>query len=75
LFPSLSSLYGGAFLYFLQADKILIPLSEEVKIVKAYFEIGRLRMPRCLQAMIQVAKGAEQTMIPILSVQPRGERH
>ena len=58
------------FRYFLQSDKILIPLSEEVKIVKAYLEIERLRMGPRLQTMIQVAKDAEQTMIPILSIQP-----
>jgi len=58
------------FRYFLQSDKILIPLSEEIKIVRAYLEIERLRLGPRLQTMIQVEKGAEQTLIPILSVQP-----
>lgn len=58
------------FRYFLQSDKMLIPLSEEIKIVKAYLEIERLRMGPRLQTMIQVAKDAEQTLIPILSIQP-----
>jgi len=58
------------FRYFLQSDKILIPLSDEIKIVKAYLEIERLRMGPRLQTLIQIAKDAEQTLIPILSVQP-----
>ena len=58
------------FRYFLQSDKTLIALSEELKIVEAYLEIERLRLGPRLQTMIQVDKGAEQTLIPILSVQP-----
>jgi LytS/YehU family sensor histidine kinase len=58
------------FRYFLQSDKILIPLSDELKIVKAYLEIERLRLGPRLQTEIQVDKEAEQTLIPILSVQP-----
>ena len=58
------------FRYFLQSDKILIPLSEELKIVRAYLEIERLRLGPRLQTVIQVDKEAERTLIPILSVQP-----
>lgn len=58
------------FRYSLQSDKILIPLAEELKIVKAYLEIERLRLGPRLQTIILVAKDAEQTLIPILSVQP-----
>ncbi len=58
------------FRYFLQSDKILIPLSEELKIVKAYLEIERLRLGPRLQTTIDVDKSAESVMIPILSVQP-----
>jgi hypothetical protein len=58
------------FRYFLQSDKILIPLSEELKIVKAYLEIERLRLGPRMQTVIQVDIEAEHTMIPILSVQP-----
>jgi two-component system, LytTR family, sensor kinase len=58
------------FRYFLQSDKILIPLSEELKIVKAYLEIERLRLGPRLQTIIQVDKEVEQTLIPVLSVQP-----
>ncbi|HEV3199694.1 MAG TPA: histidine kinase [Bryobacteraceae bacterium] len=58
------------FRYFLQSDKILIPLSEELKIVRAYLDIERLRLGPRLQTSIQVDKDAEQTLIPVLSVQP-----
>ena len=58
------------FRYFLQSEKILIPLSEELKIVRAYLDIERLRLGPRLQTTIQVDKEAEQTLIPVLSVQP-----
>src|SRR5262249_52424666 len=58
------------FRYFLQSDKILIPLSEELKIVRAYLEIERVRLGPRLETTIQVDKEAEQILIPVLSVQP-----
>lgn len=58
------------FRYFLQSEKVLIPLSEEVKIVKAYLEIERLRLGPRLETLIDVDKAAEQTLIPVLSIQP-----
>ncbi|HVZ17473.1 MAG TPA: histidine kinase, partial [Terriglobales bacterium] len=58
------------FRYFLQSDKILIPLSEELRIVKAYLEIERLRLGPRLQTVIQVESEAERTLIPVLSIQP-----
>ena len=58
------------FRYFLQSDKILIPLSEELKIVKAYLQIEHLRLGPRLQTAIQVDSEAERTLIPVLSVQP-----
>ena len=58
------------FRYFLQSDKTLIPLAEELKIVEAYLDIERLRWGPRLQTAIQVDKCAEQVLIPILSVQP-----
>ena len=62
---------SNIFRYFLQSDKILIPLSEELKIVRAYLDIERLRFGPRLQTMIQVDKQSEETlMIPVLSVQP-----
>ena len=86
LFNALNTIYGiiprssrarrtvlnlsDIFRYCLQSDKILMPLSEELKIVRAYLEIERLRLGPRLQTSIEVDKGAEQTLIPILSVQP-----
>lgn len=58
------------FRYFLQSDKMLIPLSEELKIVRAYLEIEHLRLGSRLQTAIHVDKEAEDALIPILSVQP-----
>lgn len=58
------------FRYFLQSDKILIPLSEELKIVRAYLDIERLRLGPRLQTIIQVDKDAEHALIPVLSIQP-----
>ena len=58
------------FRYFLQSDKILIPLAEELKIVNAYLEIERLRLGARLQTIIQIDPSVEQTPIPVLSVQP-----
>jgi hypothetical protein len=58
------------FRYFLQSDKVLIPLSEELKIVKSYLEIEELRLRPRLRTMIHIDKDAEQAMIPVLSIQP-----
>jgi len=58
------------FRYFLQSDKILIPLHEEIKIVRAYLDIERLRLGPRLQTEIHVDRGVEQTPIPVLSIQP-----
>jgi len=58
------------FRYFLQSDRILIPLSEELKIVRAYLEIEHLRLGPRFQTMIQVDRDIEHTLIPVLSVQP-----
>jgi len=58
------------FRYSLQSDKILIPLSEELKIVTAYLEIERLRLGPRLKTTVQVDKDAERILIPVLSIQP-----
>jgi len=58
------------FRYFLQSERMLIPLSEELKIVRAYLDIELLRLGPRLQTAIQVDKDAEDALIPILSVQP-----
>jgi two-component system LytT family sensor kinase len=58
------------FRYFLQSDKLLIPLSEELKIVTAYLEIERLRLGPRLQTMVEVDPDAAAVLIPVLSIQP-----
>ena len=61
---------ANIFRYFLQSEKVLIPLSEELKIVLAYLDIERLRLGPRLQTAIRVDKEAEQALIPVLSIQP-----
>ena len=61
---------SDVFRYCLKSDKILIPLSEELKIVRAYLEIERIRFGPRLQTIIQVDRDVEDTLIPVLSVQP-----
>jgi len=61
---------ANIFRYFLQSEKVLIPLSEELKIVLAYLDIERLRIGPRLQTAIRVDKEAEQALIPVLSIQP-----
>ncbi len=58
------------FRYFLQGDRSMIPLSEELRIMKAYLEIEMLRLGERLQTEIDVSEEALGVMIPILSVQP-----
>jgi hypothetical protein len=58
------------FRYFLQGDRTLIPLSEELRIIRAYLEIEALRLGERLQTLIDVSEPALQVMIPILSLQP-----
>ena len=58
------------FRYFLQSEKRLIPLSEELKIVNAYLDIERLRLGPRLQTEIQIDHDAEAVLVPVLSVQP-----
>jgi two-component system, LytTR family, sensor kinase len=58
------------FRYFLQGDRVAIPLSEELRIIKAYLEIEALRLGDRLQIELDVSEAALPVMIPILSVQP-----
>jgi signal transduction histidine kinase len=58
------------FRYSLQSDKELIPLSEELEIVKAYLEIEALRLGSRLHTDIDVDPAALSVKIPILSIQP-----
>jgi two-component system LytT family sensor kinase len=58
------------FRYFLQGERAVIPLSEELRIVKAYLEIEALRLGDRLETEITVDDSALSVMIPILSIQP-----
>jgi two-component system, LytTR family, sensor kinase len=58
------------FRYMLQSDSTFIPLAEEVRIVRAYLEIEKLRLDKRLEAEIDVDETAGRALIPVLSVQP-----
>src|SRR4029077_5002550 len=58
------------FRYFLQSERSFIPLSDELKIVKAYLDIERLRLGTRLEIEIDVDEAALKVLIPILSIQP-----
>ena len=58
------------FRYFLQSHRTVIPLSEELRIVRAYLEIEALRLGDRLETEIVVSESAEATLIPVLSIQP-----
>ncbi len=61
---------AGVFRYFLQSDQTMIPLSEELEIVRSYLEIEGLRLGSRLRTAISVDPEAERTLIPTLSIQP-----
>ena len=58
------------FRYCLKPERALIPLAEELQIIRAYLEIEGLRLGDKLRTAIEVDPNAEQALIPILSVQP-----
>ncbi len=58
------------FRYCLKAERTLIPLAEEVAIIRAYLEIEALRLGDKLSTTIEVDQNAERALIPILSIQP-----
>jgi hypothetical protein len=58
------------FRYFLQNDRLLIPLSEELRIIRAYLEIEALRLGSRLETELDVSDSAMGVMIPVLSIQP-----
>jgi len=58
------------FRYFLQSAKTLVPLDQEMQIVRAYLEVEQLRLGDRLRADIQVDEAALDTLIPMLSIQP-----
>jgi hypothetical protein len=58
------------FRYFLETEKSFLPLEEELRIVRAYLEVERLRLGGKLRIEIDVEPAALLAPIPILSVQP-----
>jgi signal transduction histidine kinase len=58
------------FRYFLETKKTLVPLEEEMHIVKAYLDVERLRLGDKLSLEIHVTPEAQSVPIPILSIQP-----
>jgi len=58
------------FRYFLQSDKMFVPLSEEMQIVRAYLEVEQGRLGNRLSVEIQVDEAALGVVIPVLSIQP-----
>lgn len=58
------------FRYFLQSNRTLIPLSEEVELIRAYLQIEALRLGDRLRTEIVVDESAGKILIPILSIQP-----
>lgn len=58
------------FRYLLQAESAYIALAEEVRIIRAYLEIEKLRLGVRLETEIDVEPDAGRALIPLLSVQP-----
>ncbi len=55
--------------YALQTDRQFIQLDEELKIVRAYLEIEKLRLGDRLEVAWSVSKASGSALIPVLSIQ------
>ena len=58
------------FRYLLRTDRTFIEIEEELKIVRAYLEIEKLRLGPKLRTEIQVDDAVLHASIPMLSIQP-----
>jgi two-component system LytT family sensor kinase len=58
------------FRYFLETRKTYLPLEQELRIIRAYLEIERLRLGPKLRVEIDVPDEVLTTPIPVLSIQP-----
>jgi len=58
------------FRYFLQSDKVLVPLAHELQIVRAYLEVEQCRLGNRLKVEFHVDDSVMQLPIPVLSIQP-----
>jgi two-component system, LytTR family, sensor kinase len=61
---------ADVFRYFLQTDRPLISVEEELKIVRAYLEIEELRLGSKLRSELEIDAEALTVAIPVLSIQP-----
>jgi two-component system LytT family sensor kinase len=61
---------SDVFRYLLRSDRTFIEIEEEMKIVRAYLEIEKLRLGPKLQAEIHIDDAALHASIPMLSIQP-----
>jgi LytS/YehU family sensor histidine kinase len=58
------------FRYSLETGKMLRPLSDELRIIRAYLEVERLRLGPKLRVEIEVPGEALDVLVPVLSIQP-----
>ena len=58
------------FRYLLRTDRTIIEIEEELKIVRAYLEIEKLRLGPKLRTEIRIDDAALHATIPMLSIQP-----
>jgi two-component system, LytTR family, sensor kinase len=58
------------FRYVLQTDRQFIELHEELRIVRAYLDIEKLRLGDRLEVSWSVSESAKSVLIPVLSIQP-----
>ena len=61
---------ADVFRYFLQTDRPIITVEEELKIVRAYLEIEELRLGSKLRSELDIDTDALTAAIPVLSIQP-----
>jgi signal transduction histidine kinase len=58
------------FRYFLDTRRTLAPLAEELRIVRAYLDIERLRLGEKLRVAIDAEPAAMEAPVPVLCIQP-----
>jgi two-component system, LytTR family, sensor kinase len=61
---------SDVFRYLLRSERALIEIQEELRIIRAYLEIEKLRLGPKLRTEINVDEAALRATIPLLSVQP-----
>jgi two-component system LytT family sensor kinase len=61
---------SDVFRYLLRSDRTFIEIEEELRIVRAYLEIEKLRLGPKLQIEISIDDAARRATIPLLSIQP-----